>query len=167
MFVVVRMRLAAVPMGLMRMLMRLVLMRLMRMRLALYVRIVMRVFLIVAVRVPLFRLRVGLRQMAVHQYMDLGATDPAAVHPFDPQACSYIERSGCFRQHLGRNPGIHQRPQQHVARDPGKTVNVRNAHKFSLLELYRIQKWFGLRRIVRIRWKLRTIAVEEKLELSF
>ena len=109
------------------------------MRLALCVRIFVRVFLIVAVRVPLLRLRVGVRQMAVHQYMDLGATDPAAVHPLDPQTCSYIERSGCVRQHLGRNSGIHQRPQQHVARDPGKTVNVCNAHNLSLLELYRVR----------------------------
>ncbi len=138
MFVAVRVRLAVVCMGLMRMRMRIV-----RMRLALCVRIVVRMLMaFVSMNQRLVRLlwlRVGVRQMAVHQYMDLAARNPAAVHPLDPQACTQPQRGGRVEQHLGRNSGIHQRPQQHIARDSGKAVNVRNAHKkLSLLELYRV-----------------------------
>ena len=89
-------------------------------------------------RVLMSRLRMRVRQVVALQDVDLGACNPAAVHPFDPQACPQAQRGGRVLQHLFGNPGIDQRSQQHVARDPGKTVNVRNAHKISLLELYRV-----------------------------
>jgi hypothetical protein len=70
--------------------------------------------------------------------MDLGACDSAAVHAFNAQTCAQTQCSDCVRQHLRRDTGIDEGSEEHIARDPGKTVKVGNAHKNSLLQLYSV-----------------------------
>ena len=65
-------------------------------------------------------LRMGLRQVVALEDMDLGACNPAAVHPFDAQTCPQAQRGGRVREHLAGTPASTSAPSSMSPAIPAK-----------------------------------------------
>ena len=70
--------------------------------------------------------------MTIHEDVDLGAGDAASVDLLHLQACAEVECGGGVVEHLRRDSGIDQGPEEHIARDPGEAVKISNTHKKGL-----------------------------------
>ena len=79
--------------------------------------------------VPLFPVPCSLRD-----HIHLDRRQPAAAHLAHLQTCAHIQGQSRFGQHAEGNACIHQRAQQHVATDPGKTLQIANTHRSVILE---------------------------------
>ncbi len=60
--------------------------------------------------------------LPIHPHIHLGGRDPAARHPRNLQPRLQVQARDSFLQQPGRNSGIHQRAQKHVAAHAGKTL---------------------------------------------
>ena len=75
--------------------------------------------------------------LAIHQHIDLGRGDAAAIHLRNFEASSDVEGSDRFFQQLRRHSGIDQGAQKHVAAHAGKTIEIGNSHEEQLLAISR------------------------------
>jgi hypothetical protein len=71
-------------------------------------------------------------EVTIHEDVDLGAGDAASVDLLHLQACAEVECGGGVVEHLRRDSGIDQGPEEHIARDPGEAVKISNTHKKGL-----------------------------------
>jgi hypothetical protein len=67
----------------------------------------------------------------IHQHIDFGRRNPAAIDLRNFQSGADIERGHCFLEHVGRHASIDQGAQEHVAAHAGKTIEVSYAHDFN------------------------------------
>lgn len=67
--------------------------------------------------------------LAVYPNIDLRRRYPAAQDLRDFQLCAYAQCGNSFLKKLGRNSGIDESSQKHVAADAGEAFEIGNAHK--------------------------------------
>jgi len=72
--------------------------------------------------------RLSFSEVAVFEYVNLGAGDTTAVDCLDLQAGAKVECCGGVAQHMERNACVDERPEEHVSRDTGKAVEISDAH---------------------------------------
>jgi hypothetical protein len=60
--------------------------------------------------------------LAFYDHVHFGRADPAAIYAGDFQTGSKVQRRNCLLQDRGRNSGIDQCAQEHVATYAGKTI---------------------------------------------
>src|SRR5581483_5800527 len=68
-------------------------------------------------------------RFAVNEHIDLRRSDATAVHLLDLEFPTEIQRLHRFAQQVRGNAGIYQRAQEHISTDPGKTLDVGDAHE--------------------------------------
>src|SRR5438105_9228492 len=94
-------------------------------------------FVLVRLLRPVLLARQLFLAMAVH--IHFGSRNPAAVHARDLQPRPDVERRDRLLQKPPRHSRIHQRPQEHIAADSGKTIQVSDSHKLIRTTKYKLR----------------------------
>lgn len=98
----------------------------------------------VSMRVPVIRValvRLALMRMIrrnafARQHIHFGSSNAAAAHFPHLEMRAYVQRRSRLGQCVERNSGIDKGAQQHVAADPGETLQISNAHRFLILSAW-------------------------------
>src|SRR5437870_11769552 len=80
---------------------------------------------------------------SVPNHLNLGCADAATSYPQDFQMRAYVEGGDGFLEKLGRDSGVHQRGEEHVAADSGKAVEVGDAHRKIVVGRWSLVKHFA------------------------
>src|SRR5436190_21538931 len=73
--------------------------------------------------------RAGSVFLSVRYHVNLGSSDPAAVHTRNFQPRTNIQGGDGVLEKLCRHSRIHQRAQKHVTADAGEAIKISNAHE--------------------------------------
>jgi len=60
--------------------------------------------------------------LSIHNYIDFDGADADAVHPRNFQTCSDAEGLDRLLKNSGRNSGVDQRAEKHIATNSGEAV---------------------------------------------